>query len=189
MTSCKTTVCCGLLFFLAVPGSLPAQVKSSRDIRSCRAFVQEFYDWYMRLPENTMATNDQRPADEIALKQRKSIFSVELSRRLQEDYDAANKAPGELVGLDFDPFLNSQDPDQGYVVGGVRLQGGSYRADVYGLADGKKREKPAVVAELVFENGRWLFLNFHYPNCKDTKNCNLLSILKQLERQRQQKYP
>jgi hypothetical protein len=187
MTSCKTTVCCGLLFFLAVPGSLLAQGKSSGDIRSCRAFVQEFYDWYMRLPENATATNDQRPADEIALKQRKSIFSAELSRRLQKDYESADKAPGELVGLDFDPFLNSQDPDQRYVAGRIRLQGSSYWADVYGVADGNKRERPDVVAELVFENGRWLFLNFHYPDCKPRRSCNLLSILKQLEQQRQQK--
>jgi hypothetical protein len=45
---------------------------------------------------------------EIVLKS-KYAFSPELASKLKEDLAAQEKSPGEIVGLDFDPFLNAQD--------------------------------------------------------------------------------
>jgi hypothetical protein len=43
-----------------------------------------------------------------------------------------------------------------------------------------KPEKPAVVAELRLDKGRWQFLNFHYPEV----NADLVSVLAQLRKDR-----
>ena len=106
-------------------------------------------------------------------------FSRELSRALIES-DAEAKAEGDPV-LDFDPILNSQDPAERYVVRTVTRKDGYYWAEVYGVwsrpvPDQDKR--PQVVAEMTFKDGRWQFVNFHYPNYTDPNNENLLSILR-----------
>jgi hypothetical protein len=46
----------------------------------------------------------------LAIKTKSSVFSPQLALALKEDSAAQAKAEGEIVGLDFDPFLNSQDP-------------------------------------------------------------------------------
>src|SRR5579864_8103992 len=131
MTPFKMIVCWSLLFFLAASSLLRAQGKNSDDIRSCRAFVQEFYDWYLRQIEDEMTNKDVSVVD-LALTQRKSTFGAELLNRLRKDSEAQSKVPGEIVGLEFDPFLNSQDPDERYIVGNIRFQGKRYWAEVYG---------------------------------------------------------
>jgi hypothetical protein len=45
---------------------------------------------------------------------------------------------------------------------------------------GKKHEKTDVVAVVVQKNGRWLFVNFDYPEGRD-----LLAVLKSLRESRQ----
>ena len=57
---------------------------------------------------------------------------------LKEDMAAAAAAPeGEEVGLDFDPFLDAQDPADRYEVKSVSKKGTKYLADVYCKTEGK----------------------------------------------------
>jgi len=168
-----------MLFFLLAPSSsLRAQKKRSTGLKkSCQDFVQAFYDWYV--PKSLMP--HEGFASDLALKLKHSSFSPELARQLKEDSDVRAEAAkeGELDGLDFDPFLHSQDPDEHYVAGRIAVKGTSYWAEVHSVRDGKKSEKPDVVAELVRENGRWIFVNFHYGTMDEPGN-NLLNILKNL---------
>jgi hypothetical protein len=46
-----------------------------------------------------------------------SQFESGLLAALKEDVAAQAAAKGEIVGLDFDPFLNTQDPAESYEVG------------------------------------------------------------------------
>lgn len=66
------------------------------------------------------------------------MFSPELFHALCEDSETSKKAKGEIVGLDFDPFLNSQDPHARYEVGNVVPAGDSYRVEVLGVSAGRK---------------------------------------------------
>ncbi|MHB8540507.1 MAG: hypothetical protein ACYDCD_06140 [Candidatus Acidiferrales bacterium] len=104
---------------------------------------------------------------------------------MKKDSDASKKANGEIVGLDFDPFLASQDPGKRYQVGRVTRDGDSYRVEVFGVRFGRKSEKVDVVPEVVRKKGHWLFVNFHYPNAVDAKSENLLGILNVLLDERQ----
>lgn len=175
----STTAICWLLI-LAFPTSIHAQTKSPHEIyKAPREFVQEFYDWYV-----PKALKDHAgPAWELALKYKSSVFSPEVLRALKEDSAAQTKAAGEIVGLDFDPFLNSQDPDERYEVGKVTQKGDRYWVEIYAARSGKKSEKPDVMPELVRKDGRYLFVNFHYPDGSD-----LLSTLRVL-RESRQKHP
>lgn len=143
---------------------------------SLRRFVQDFYDWYVPL-----ATSDSIPALHVALKDKASVLSSELVRGLWEDLEARSKVQGEIVGLDFDPFLSTQDPCERYEVGTVTRRRQRYRVNIHSVCGGKRRDKPDVVAELVRQDGSWVFVNFCYP----TVATDLLNVLKRLREDRQ----
>ena len=147
-----------------------AQTPAS-DESSCRQYVQRFYNWYSR------QTGDP---SEKALVCKDYSFSPDLAAKLREDRAASAKNPNEVVGLDFDPFVNSQEQAQRFEVGKISQKNGSYLADVYGYWDGKKSSKPDVVPELVLKSGGWQFVNFHYQASNDPTQENLLSVLKAL---------
>lgn len=165
---------------------LRAAVASGSGEGSCRAFVQRFYDWYLRLSEKEKKLS---PSD-LALRSHASWFSRELKRRLAEDSTAAAKSPGEIVGLDFDPFLNAQDTPQRCVVKRVTSKGGSYRAEVHRVESGKTVQDPAVVPELIQRGGQWTFVNFHYPSTDGPRHeDDLLNVLKRLREDRKKPHP
>jgi hypothetical protein len=168
-----------LLFLFLTPTLLSAQKAGVEDNRaSCRQFVQQFYAWY--LPKIQKDHEDATYSRE--LKEKRSEFSPELLKRLDEDFDAASKNADEVVGLDFDPFLNTQDPGERYVAGKTTVTGNKCSVEVYGVLSGKKSVKPDVTPELLLENGHWIFVNFRYGPGKDE---NLLSVLETLKADRQ----
>jgi hypothetical protein len=169
-----------LILSLAASSAATARAQEGPDVeKSCRSFVQSFYDWYMKQPRFTRV-----------LKYRASALSPELFRRLEEDYQAQAKSPADVVGLDFDPILNTQDPDQHYLVGRIKVTGGkNCWAEIHGGAPGKESKEAYVAAELAIDGGRWRFVNFEYA----TKDSNfsasvasggLLGLLKELRETR-----
>lgn len=157
----KIAICCSLFFMLPC-SAVPQQKVNGSDIsirKSLHEFVQNFYDWYV-----PKALSDHAfPAWDFALKYRKRAFSPELFRALKEDSDAQAKAT-DLVGLDFDPFLNSQDPCEHYEAGGSNQVGNEYRIRIYPSCSGQKSNVPTVIAELVRNDRQWVFVNFLYPD-------------------------
>jgi hypothetical protein len=157
-----------------------AQVSTNpEETSSCRQFAQAFYDWYVPFTQKRM----NGPASDIALKRKADMFSQELLRALKIDSGAQARAKGELVGIDFDPFVGSQDPAGHYEVRRVTWRGDRCSVEVWPASPtdtAAKSEKPDVVAELVQEKGHWQFLNFHYPDLK----ADLIGVLAQLREDR-----
>jgi len=151
------------------------------DKSSCKTFVQGFYDWYIAKSNAPVAKNSS-PL-EIALKTRSDVLSSDLSKQLKRDVAASARSPGEIVGLDFDPILNTQSEVQRYKVEKVTKKGNSFLVDVYDFSGGKKNAAPDVQPELIQAKGKWQFVNFHYK--VDNKNDDLLHILKTLRDDRQ----
>ncbi len=155
-------------------------------LKACESFVQDFYDWY--IPE--MTNNVPAPVNERVLKVKARSFSAELVRMLKRDLEESKKVPDEIVGLDFDPFVNSQETPNHFVTGKATVHpssgGNKYQVEVYDtteLAKGKdfsskKKVAPAVTPELMYKNGQWYFTNFLYGKTKIAGNESLLSILK-----------
>ncbi|MDR3401492.1 MAG: DUF3828 domain-containing protein [Chthoniobacter sp.] len=153
--------------------SVGAQTLHAED--SPRKFVQDFYDWYVPMS----AHSHSEDASNIALKKKSSAFSPELLKALKEDALAASKSPGEIVGIDWDPFLNSQEQIERCVLGNITPKNGAFRVEIYDYLGGKKDKKPNIIAEVKQENGQWVFVNFWNPD-----GGNLLSELRELAESR-----
>jgi hypothetical protein len=164
----------GLLF--SVTTSF-CQQKDTHDTQECKKFVQAFYAW--NVPASL------KHGWSKALRDRRQNFSRELLILLEKDLKAQEKSPEEIVGLDFDPFLNSQDPGDRYSVGSVDIKSGRCWANVYIVVEGQRSAKAVVVPELVFEDHHWIFTNFHYGKSEYSADENLMRTLRLLANDRQ----
>jgi Protein of unknown function (DUF3828) len=147
--------------------------------RSCRQFTQSFYDWYVPFTQKDASG----PAWCIALERKASAFSRRLLQALKQDCDAQVRAKGELVGLDYDPFLSTQDPADHYEARKTVWANGKCSVEVWRASPtdtAAKSDKPAVVAELNQNNQRWCFSDFVDPDL----NTDLLNELQQLKKAR-----
>lgn len=150
-----------LLWVLVAPltvasfGQPTSPLAAKADEGSCKAFVQEFYDWYAPIA----ASEKYRLT--VSLRARRSSFDPQLWQMLVADDTAQSKAD-EIVGLDFDPILNSQDPSPKFIAKNASVKGGRCNAAVAGINQGIEEEH--VMPELIFTDGRWAFVNFHYQS-------------------------
>jgi hypothetical protein len=88
-----------LVAFAAVTLSADAQGPTYGEA-SAKRLVQGFYDWYVPRALKGDAVG-------LALSSKASAFAPRLSKALKEDQAATAQSPGEIVGLDFDPFLDT----------------------------------------------------------------------------------
>jgi len=166
-----------LLLAAAICASQAPVDNSGQTADSAKDFVQRFYDWYVPQARKTQA----EPAWGAALKYKRDAFSSALFQALKEDSEAQAKVSDDIVGLDFDPFLNTQDPCDRYEVGAVNPQERGYRVDIYGVCSGKRKARPDVVAQLARQGDSWAFTNFLYPSI----HTDLLATLRTLREERQ----
>lgn len=142
---------------------------------SCQKFVQSYYDWYVSKNKSNF---------ENALKARPEVFNPFLRRRLAADVAAQAKDADNVVGLDFDPVLNSQDPSAHYSAGSAHAKNGHWLVDVYSVNSGKKSTRPDVTPELSCQSGKFQFENFHYGNSDTPADNNLMSALESYQKNR-----
>jgi hypothetical protein len=151
----------------------PVQEANATGSTAARAFVQSFYDWYVPIANK----DNSGPAWYSVLDRRPFVLSDSLRNAMQNDREQASKAVGEIAGLDFDPFLASQDPCERYVAGDSINAGPIYHVPVYGICGKTRREKPDLVADVVRHDTVWTFADFRYPNAHDGQ---LTRILKRM---------
>ncbi len=171
-----------LILFSFGVGALQAQTPTTpSQPQDCGPFVQQFYNWYVAKLNALIKRNSLglESALEVTLREKRSSFSSELVKGLKEDLAASKKSHGEIVGLDFDPFLNAQDIAERYLVGKITPKGDHYWVEVFGVWGGQKNSN--------FENGQWIFTNFHYGKTDIPVNENLVSILQGLKKDGQKK--
>ena len=157
-----------------------AQTTHADSVTSARQFAQSFYDWYTRLAVGDSLARAGVTAAEVGVGQKPELFGPSLLAALRADFAATAKASGEIVGLDFDPFLGSQDPCARYQAGNVTHQNNSYLANVHAVCNGERSDSAFVIAEIRPNSGRWRFVNFRYA----PGHADLLAELKILREQR-----
>ena len=147
---------------LLFPAICPAQVAlPSPESSSCRRFSQQFYDWYVPFTQKNL----RLPASDVALQRRGGVFSPELLHALRVDSEAQARAKGELVGLDFDPFVGSQDPADHYEAREPTMRNGICFVGVWRASatdTSAKMDRPEATAQLKQQNGHWHLVNFTY---------------------------
>lgn len=151
-----------LVVLIAIAGLCGVKLLNVSQPQSARAFVSGFYDWYVPLA----LQNHAEPTWRIALRHKQVDFDPSLVRLFQADAAAQDKCE-DLVGLDFDPFLNSQDPAERYEVGDIEQQGNTYTAKIYSVIEGQRSSRTEVSASFRRTNNRFVFVNFYYPNGGD----------------------
>lgn len=122
-------------------------------------FVREFYAWYTPLARRA----SEGLAWNVVLQSNPTVLAPDLLRALRRDSLAQTRAKGEIDGLDFDPFLNSQDPCERYEVGRATPNGEQYRVEVRAICNGIRSSHPSVVAEVARNSDAWHLVNFLYP--------------------------
>ena len=160
---------------LLVPPPAAAEADRKKDA-DCRQFVQQFYNWYANAEYETWGVSQSL---DDALDQ--NLFSIDLTGQLDDVIDSENDH--DEIWLAFDPVLNTKHPWDDYVAGSVTHKGEHFLVEVYGVQHRRRNDRPDVVAELVFQIGRWTFVNFHYPD-RDSSAAkeNLLGVLKEIRK-------
>ena len=156
-----------LLLLIAAPRAPQVQAPAPEAL-----FVQAFYDWYTPLA----LTDSKNPAWYLALTNRAASLDSELVHELRADSAAQASATDGAVGLDFDPFLNTQDPDEHYVVGRTTHHRQHSFVEVFSVRSGKRGSSPTVIVELTRAGDSWVFVNIHYP----AATTDLLKVLRTL---------
>jgi hypothetical protein len=167
MQALRKTIATLVLASFALPLSAQVQTDSSQQVI---AFVQHFYDWYLPI-----ALDQQKhSAYSLAITSKPTLFDATLLRALRDDAAAQTKAMGEIDGLDFDPFLNAQDPPAHYKA--VRATGSL--VTVIGFDQQTTQPAVALLVEVRCNGNRCVLVNFHYPANGSTKQADLLAILR-----------
>lgn len=157
-------------FFAALLILTQAQTRPAIDsARVAREAVARFYAWYV--PAAQRAGADMR-----ALRDPRWHFNPALVTALRADSAATVANPGEVVGLDMDPFLNSQDPCNRYAPTAVRRDGATFLVDVVGSGGCPSHREPDVTVRVGFRGTTPIFINFLYKPIND----DLLGVLRQL---------
>jgi len=121
-------------------------------------FVREFYAAY--LPRGVEGGLD---AVDGLITERPELFAPSLLLALQQDAASRRAAHDEIGGLDFDPFLDSQDPCERYeVVKGTRV-GAVVHVDVHAVCQGQRSVAPTVTLVVAHDGRRPLLANVLYP--------------------------
>lgn len=176
----------GLIVLLVIANVLFGQENQAQTQTSCHQFVQAFYDWYAPIADASAnpGTKSESPVL-LALRSRRDSFTPGLRRLLIEDDRAQSKAH-EIVGIDYDPFLFSQDPCERYAAEKVTIRNDRCFVEVHPICQGQRREKADVTGELGYQNGHWVFIDFHYLQ---DESGSLLSNLEALRRERSRHHP
>jgi hypothetical protein len=129
-----------------------------------RAFVQEFYDWYARLAVDT--TRRGNPLDSV-LARNAPLLGSRLAAALDEDI-RTRREPGLTEParefLNFDPFLDSQDPCKPYEAMSARPWAtGGYRVSVrQACGESANRDRRPLAMHVAPEAGGWLITDVIY---------------------------
>ena len=127
-------------------------VATDSEAVSAGRFTQAFYRWY-----------EKHDRFEDAVRDSAALFSAPLLTAMREDIRAQSRDSEDIVGLDWDPFLASQDPCPPYHVEQTYRRGDTIQASIRGTCqDRQRKDAPDVIAELVSSRGRWIFVNFRH---------------------------
>lgn len=158
-------------------GGPPAPAAAMRDDAAAARFAQDFYDWYGAYSRR--ATGAAWDSVEV---RKPGVLDDALVAALRADAEGRAGREGSVAGLDFDPFLNAQDPCERYEARGVERAGETYRVAMYGTCPDAAGALPDVVVELVRSGAAWRIVNFRYPDAEG--DGDLLGVLKWMAEER-----
>jgi hypothetical protein len=140
---------------------------------SCKDFVQNFYDWYVPYANN----ESNFLSSDVAIKEKGEFFNPLLLNLLKKESQRHSREKGVISGLDFDPFLATQDPYLKYHVSSAEIKNDICFAKIEGISSNNVPQNINLFVELKIAEGHWRFVNFHYGPTKKRKDENLIDLL------------
>lgn len=140
---------------------------------AARQFLQKFYDWYAPFAQ----TDPRFPAWWAILTRDSADLDAHLARALRADSAAQRMNPRSREVIDFDPFLNSQDPCPRYTVTDVRPDGRGYRATVEPVCPNPTAQYWQTLdkhtsVKVIPQGGHWRIANVFYgPGDLESERC------------------
>lgn len=136
-------------------------------LRSAAQFTQDFYDWY----------RGQGDRMDIALRERRAAFEPSLLAALDADGAAQAKDSTDVVGLDWDPFLESQEVCDPYTVTGAVLSGDTVNVSVKAMCkEMTPHTGPDVIAQVRRAATGWVFVDFRHADNKGSLRQDLVQL-------------
>lgn len=152
---------------------LATPARSQETTRGAGQFVRAFYQWYV--PK--AASDHLQPAWYAVLGQSRFPISDTLLAEIRTDSAVQATDSGAIGGLDFDPFLNSQDPCDRYEVGSTHSRPEhAYLVDVHAVCSGGRDSTPTAQMLVGVRRRKLTLLNVFYPGLRD----DLVSLLRRL---------
>ena len=140
------------------------QTMSPTESKSVRRFAQGFYTWYSDEVARELNGNGV-DVEHVVLTKKSAWLAPRLHKALLEDWTAQEKVQGEIVGIDFDPFVGGQDPARHYFVRKIERRGPTWLVYVWS-SYGNQTHMPDVIAKVERCNGKpgWRFVDMLYPD-------------------------
>lgn len=162
-----------LVLVLCLARITSAQPQATQSAQAI-AFVQSFYDWYLPIVSNFKPHED---VSNVAIRRRPELFDSILLRALQNDAAAQAKSPEYLVGLDFDPFVDTNgDPEPHFKA--IRANGSL--VTIVGFDEQVSKPLVTLAIEVRCKQDRCVIVNIHYPAHDGIPKSDLLSQLRLL---------
>jgi hypothetical protein len=140
----------------AAGNSLPTRVSPALPAGSPERFVQDFYDWYVLASSGRIAAVQFYAAPKM-----RAGLAPQLLAALQADAAAqAADTTGSVVGIDWDPFLASQDPCRRYdVTAPAERRSIGYVVHVHGVGICPPHDRPDVSVAVRRGDSSWTIVD------------------------------
>jgi hypothetical protein len=175
MSTRRFSVLCATAWLVTTTACNGSRKSASAIDPGSLTFVASFYSWF--------ATPQSAGGGDLTfirvLEQREAALDAPLLAALREDRAATARSPGELVGLEFEPFTANQDPCDAYALGDASIVADRIRVPVFSVCNGQRLDAPSVIAEVAMRERAWVFTNILYPDGDD-----LLSLLRRQAEER-----
>jgi hypothetical protein len=145
-----------------------------------RRFVELFLQRYHAQFNETA----ERPADWDPTTLVQRALTPELARALAADRAAQMANDEENVGLDFDPFSNSQDPCETYKAGRTAQRADTLMVEILGECHGQIPLIPDAVYMLLRRGREFAIADIVYP-----QGASLRGVLRELDEMRKRPTP
>ena len=129
-----------------------------------RQFVQDFYDWYIKVGYS----------EEVVFRDRAQLFDPPLLAAMKS-VRAVNVSSIDCA-FDGDLFTFEQESSKAYRAGAPSLNGNTFRVPLYRMQQGTTTWDLLLYAEVRRIDGRWRFVNLHYT--ENHRPGNLLDDLR-----------
>jgi hypothetical protein len=140
--------------------------------------------WAERLLARFLGDDDpgsEKPEGWSPLQEIERDLTPELAAALKAEYAAAESSDEEMIGLDFDPFVNAQDICPPYQARGAVPVDGKLDVAIQSACGWGHPFVPEAIYVLERRDDRWVLANIRYPG-----GSTLLEILAYYAQQRKQ---